>query len=479
VSARLGVALAGLVAAVALVAGSASAAAGGGTCPASNPPDELVLVGGSGQTAQLGTQFQSPLQVGLAARNGCPVTGNLAGVNVDFVAPGSGAGGMFSSTGTGTAVVGTDAQGLATAPVFTANFTAGSYHVDAESDYGTVELALTNTASGVPVAIGSQGGDGQQATVNTAYQQPLQAGVTDASGAPVQGAAVTFSVVPGTTGAGASFLGGQGAAVTGSNGVATSPLLLANGSPGRFTVVASVGGLTAVALYSLDNHAATTTIAVLATADPAARVGSRYRVPLRARVLDASGAPVEGAGVTFSIDAAAGGAGATFPDGAGQATELTDANGVATSPSLLANSTAGAFTATADVTGTADPAVFTLRNRAAAPAAIAAGVASGESTVVGRPFAVPLVVTVTDRYGNPVAGATVVFHAPARGPSGWFAVGSKGRHAATVARKTSSRGIAVAPRFTANDRAGGYVVTVTARGGSGRGTFALVNVPRG
>jgi hypothetical protein len=295
------------------------------------------------------------------------VTGNLAGVNVDFVAPGSGAGGMFSSTGTGTAVVGTDAQGLATAPVFTANFTAGSYHVDAESDYGTVELALTNTASGVPVAIGSQGGDGQQATVNTAYQQPLQAGVTDASGAPVQGAAVTFSVVPGTTGAGASFLGGQGAAVTGSNGVATSPPLLANGSPGRFTVVASVGGLTAVALYSLDNHAATTTIAVLATADPAARVGSRYRVPLRARVLDASGAPVEGAGVTFSIDAAAGGAGATFPGGAGQATELTDANGVATSPSLFANSTAGAFTATADVTGTADPAVFTLRNRAAAP----------------------------------------------------------------------------------------------------------------
>jgi protocatechuate 3,4-dioxygenase beta subunit len=478
VSGRLAVALAGLLAAVALVAGSGSAAAAGESCPADNPPDELVLVGGSGQTAQLGSQFQSPLQVGLAASDGCPVTGNLAGVNIDFVAPGSGASGVFSSTGTGTAVVGTDAQGVASAPMFTANFTAGSYHVDAESDYGTVELSLTNTASGVPAAIASAGGDGQQATVNSEYAQPLQARVTDASGAPVQGAAVTFSVVPGTTGAGASFLGGQGPAVTGSNGVATSPALLANGNPGRFTVVASAGGVTAVAVYSLDNHAASTTITALKTAAPAAEVGTRYRAPLQARVVDASGAPVEGASVTFSIDGAAGGADAAFAGGAGQATELTGADGVATSPPLLANTTAGTFTATADLAGPGGPAVFTLRNRAAAPAAIAAGAASGETAAVWHRFAVPLVVTVTDRYGNPVAGATVVFRAPVRGPSGRFAAGRHGRRVRTVARRTNASGIAVAPRFTANGRAGGYVVTVTARGGSGRAAFALVNVPR-
>jgi protocatechuate 3,4-dioxygenase beta subunit len=467
------VALPGLLAAAALGVGAGTASADG-SCPAVNPPDELVLVGGSGQTAQLGSPFQSPLQVQLVASDGCPATGNLAGIDVDFVAPASGPSGVFASTGTQTAVVGTDAQGVATAPGFTADFTAGSYHVAAESDHGTVELSLTNTASGVPAGIVAAGGDAQQATVNGEYAQSLEARVTDAGGAPVQGAAVTFSVVPGLTGAGASFLGGQGGAVTASNGVATSPPLLANGSPGRFTVVASVEGVTAVATYTLDNHAASTTIAALKASDPAAGVGTRYRTPLQARVLDASGAPVEGASVTFSVDAAAGEAGATFVGGGGQATVLTGPDGVATSPQLLANTTAGTFTATAGLAGTTDPAVFTLRNRAAAPAAIAAGVASGESALAGHRFSVPLVVTVTDRYGNPVAGATVVFRAPARGPSGRFAGGAR-----TAARKTNSRGIAVAPRFTANGRAGGYVVTVTAKGGTERGAFALVNLPSG
>jgi protocatechuate 3,4-dioxygenase beta subunit len=471
------VVFAGFLAVVALVARAGPASADG-SCPAVNPPDELVLVGGSGQTAQLGSGFESPLQVELAASDGCPATGNLAGVNVDFVAPGSGASGVFASTGGGTAVVGTNAQGIATAPTFTADFTAGSYHVDAESDYGTVALALTNTASGVAAAIASAGGDGQQTTVNSEYAQPLEARVTDASGAPVQGAAVTFSAVPGTTGAGASFLGGQGGAVTGSNGIAISPPLLANGNPGRFTVVASVNGVSSVATYSLDNHAASTSIAAMATADPAASVDTRYRTPLQARVLDATGAPVEGASVTFAIDATADGPGATFLGGTAQATVLTDATGVATSPTLLANTTAGTFTATADLTGTPDPATYTLHNRAAAPTAIAAGAASGEAAVVGHRFLVPLAVTVTDRYGNPAAGATVVFRAPSRGPSGRFA-GPRAKRIRTVARTTNSHGIAVAPRFTANATTGGYVVTVTARSGSGRAAFALVNQPRG
>ncbi len=462
---------------VLLAIGVGPSAGAGNACPASNPPNTLVLTGGSGQTAQVGRQFQGNLQVALANSDGCPLTGNLAGIGVDFVAPGGGASGIFASTGTGVAVVGTDAQGTATAPPFTADDTAGSYSVDAESDYGTVRLYLTNTAGGLPAAIAVQGAAGQEASVNERYAQPLQARVTDANGNAVQGAAVSFSIVPGITGAGASFLGGQGTATTNSNGIATSPPLLANGSPGRFAATASTDGLSAVATYTLDNHAAPMTIETTATSDPIATVDSRYRTPLQARVLDAGGQPVEGASVTFSVQPSGSGAGATFVGGAMQATEATDANGLATSPPLLANKTAGRYIATATAAGGSQAATYTLENRAAAPATITAGAASGESTPAGTRFPVRLAVTVFDTDGNPVAGAAVVFSAPAHGPSGRFAL-RKRTMSRTVRVPTNSNGIAVAPPFAAGATAGGYIVTAVVKGTSKRAAFALVNQPR-
>src|SRR5438874_1768823 len=88
---------------------------------ADEPTGKLELVGGSGQTAQLGKPFETPLQVRLANTNGCPVTGNMAGRLVDFSAPADGPGGTFAATGSRDAIVGTDAQGTATAPSFVAN----------------------------------------------------------------------------------------------------------------------------------------------------------------------------------------------------------------------------------------------------------------------------------------------------------------------------------------------------------------------
>jgi hypothetical protein len=69
--------------------------------------------------------------------------------------------------------------------------------------------------------------------------------------------------------------------------------------------------------------------------------------------------------------------------------------------------------------------------------------------------------------------AKVVFIAPLLGPSGRF---THGRRRVTVT--TGVKGIAVAPRFTANRIAGGFVVTVSVRGSSARAAFALVNAPR-
>jgi protocatechuate 3,4-dioxygenase beta subunit len=472
----------GLTAAVALAASGAGARAASSACPTSNPPNELVLAGGSGQQAQLGKQFAQNLQVALANTNGCPLTGKLAGVTVNFDAPGSGASGIFAGSGSREAYVGTDSQGVATAPPFTANFTVGTYTVDAHSDYGTVELSLSNAANGLPSAIAATGTANQEATVNGSYGQPLQARVTDANGNPVQGAAVSFSILPGPTGASANFLGAAPSATTDSNGLATSPALMANGVPGRFSATASTAGVSTVAIYTLVNHATAMTLQPTSLHDPRATVDSRYRSSLQAHLLDAGGQPIEGATVTFAITAADNGAAATFLGGTGQATALTDANGVATAPPLIANKIAGSFTGTATALG-AQPGRYTLENLAAAPTTITAGAVNGQSTTVGERFPIPLAVTVTDNNGNPVAGAIVTFTAPARGSSGVFLVPRPKKNTVRTSRivrvRTNSKGIAVASPFTANASVGGYAVTATVKGSSVQTAFSLLNLPRG
>jgi adhesin/invasin len=358
------------VAVVALVAGAGPAVAGSppaDDCPTSNPPNLLKLADGSPQTAQLGKPFQTNLQVALANSNGCPVTGSLAGIPVTFVAPSAGASGSFASSGAHTVTVGTNAEGLATAPSLTANDVAGPFSVSAGSSYGTVELSLTNTAGGVPAAIAATGRSGQAMNVKKTYARPL-----------------------------------------------------------------------------------------------------------RAHVLDADGRPVPGVTVMFSLPAAAGGAGATFLGGGTQATATTDDNGQASSPPLQANDTAGRFTATAGVTELAKPVRYPLRNLAGKPAAIKAGAANGQATQAGSRFPIPLAVTVTDASKNPVAGALVTFTAPAQGPSGHFTT-RRARATRIVRVRADAQGVAVAPAFTANTRAGGYAVTATVAGSDRRTAFALVN----
>jgi protocatechuate 3,4-dioxygenase beta subunit len=452
-----------------------SAAGGANACPASNPPNMLTIVGGSSQTAQLGKSFQENLRVALANSNGCPLTGSLAGISIDFVAPSTGASGTFVSSGSNVAVVGTDATGVATAPPFTANGAAGAYSIHAQSDYGTTELYLTNTAHGVARTIAAAGATEQSVNVLDRYANPLVATVLDADGQPVQGASVAFSLGAGTYGAGATFVGGgaQATAITDSSGHATSPSFIANGVAGPFLATASAEGISEPVTYSLHNVAVKTTLATTTRATQTATVDTSYARPLQATVLGADGRPVEGASVTFSLGSSASGPGATFAGGGTQATELTNASGLATSPRLQAGTTAGRFTATATTAGVIDPVTFSLRNVAGKPATIVAGVAASESTPAGSRFPVWLAVTVSDANDNPVPGAQVTFRAPTRGPSGHF-----GKRARTVRVTTNAAGIAVAPSFTASGRAGGYVVTASVRGAKRAAAFALVNERR-
>jgi adhesin/invasin len=308
----------------------------------------------------------------------------------------------------------------------------------------------------------------------------LDALVLDANGQPVSGAAVDFQIDTGTAGASAVFTSGgtQATAISDANGIATSPGLIANGSPGHFAATASIDGVTPTVSFELRNLA--TRLTAVARGE-AGTVDSRYRRPLRARVTDVHGRPIQGVSVTFALPQAATGAGASFLGGSSQATATTDTRGEASSPPILANGTAGRFTATATIAADPKPIVYSLHNLAAQPAAIAIGAASGEATPTGSRFPIRLAVTVTDKDGNPVSGTLVTFAAPAgRGPGGYFTIQDRKRHrshASRIARvRTDRNGVAIAPAFSANAQAGGYAVTV--RAGGAKAAFALVNNPR-
>jgi protocatechuate 3,4-dioxygenase beta subunit len=497
--------LVGGAAAVAAFNATGSAQARAFACPTSNPPDTLVLAGGTPQTAKLHQAFAEMLQLMLVNSNACPVTTNEAGVSVTFTAPTSGATGTFAASGSNTIKVGTNASGQASAAGFTANGTAGSYTVTASSDYGSVSFSLTNSASGIAAMITGTPTN-ESATTGTRYAQPLQATVLDANGSPVENAAVTFTLgsVSGgggasggsTAAAGASFDGGsaQATETTNAAGVATSPLFTANSTAGAFTATAATAGIIEPVSFALDNLAGKPpTIIALAPAKQSATVGARYRKPLEVKLLDRTGKPLQGLTVAFSLgtnsgagagangSGGGGAAGASFAGGSSQATAVTDADGIATSPRFSANVSAGRYTATATTTGTSEAATFSLDNLAGKAPTITASSDMKHSATVGSRYAKPLEVRVRDGSGTPLQGATVTFTLGASGGGGSGSASASGATfvggSAQATETTNAAGIATSPHLEANTTAGSFTATATTAGTSNGASFLLHNLP--
>jgi Calx-beta domain len=112
----------------------------------------ISIKAGDGQTAAINSAFATQLQV-TVTESGNPVSG----VPVTFTAPASGASGTFQTTGTNTATVNTDANGVATAPALTANGAAGGpYNVVASTNAGSpsFNFSLTNAKGNQTITFG-------------------------------------------------------------------------------------------------------------------------------------------------------------------------------------------------------------------------------------------------------------------------------------------------------------------------------------
>ena len=432
-------------------------------------PGSITATGGGSQSAQINTPFAAPFVALVKDGSANP----LSGVSVTFTAPANGPSGTFAGGGT-TATVTTNFQGVATSPIFTANANAGGpYNVNAAvaGVPNPATYSLTNTG-GAPASITATSGGGQSTPVNTAFAAPLVATVKDAGSNPVSGAAVTFTSP--TFGAGAIFAGGQSlvTAITNASGVATSPALTANATPGGpYTVNATVSGVLTAASYSLTNTAGVPASITATSGGPqSAQINAAFAAPLVATVKDKNGNPISGVSVTFTAPAS--GASGTFSGGSATATVTTNSSGVATSPVLTANGTAGGpYVVNATVAGVPTPATFSLTNNGGAPASITITGGNNQSAPVNSALPSPLAVLVQDVGGNPVGGATVTFTSPSFGASGTFP-GSQ--HLVSVT--TNSSGIATAPTFTTNGTVGGpYTVNASVGGVLTSAAFSVTN----
>jgi hypothetical protein len=425
-------------------------------------PANITAAAGTPQSAIVGTAFATQLQATVKDSFNNPVSG----ATVTFAAPSSGASGTFAG---GVTTATTNASGIATAPVFTANTVAGGPYIVTASVAGVstpANFSLTNLA-GSASSITTASGTPQSAAINTAFAAPLQAIVQDSFNNPVAGATVTFAT-PGS-GASGTFASGVNTATTNSSGVATAGAFTANSTAGGpYIVRASVPGAVAgAANFSLTNLAGpAASIAATAGTPQSATVNTAFATQLQATVKDSANNPVNGITVTFATPAS--GSSGTFAGGVKTAT--TNPSGVAIAPVFSANTAAGPYTVTASVSGVATPTNFSLTNLAGAAANITATAGASQSASINTAFATQLQATVKDSLNNPVNGATVTFTVPASGASGTFAGGV---NTAT----TNASGVANAPVFTANGTAGGpYTVTASTPGVAVSASFSLTNL---
>ena len=204
----------------------------------------MTAIAGTPQNVSVGSPYAVSLAVRVVDGNNAPA----ANVAVTFTVPAVGASGTFA----GNTTVLTDAGGIATAPVLTANLVAGPFVATAAAGMLTSTFSLTNLAAGVP-SITAVMGTPQSTIIGTLFPAALQALVRDGGGNPVPGATVTFLLPAG--GASGTFPGNVTTVnvSTGLNGIASAPAITANSIAGSFVATATSSGITLPASFSLAN----------------------------------------------------------------------------------------------------------------------------------------------------------------------------------------------------------------------------------
>ncbi|MEW5930387.1 MAG: Ig-like domain-containing protein [Gemmatimonadota bacterium] len=379
----------------------------------------IARTAGDGQTAGVGTAVATAPSVTITDQYGNPV----AGVSVTFAASGNG-----SVTGSPAT---TDASGVATAGSWTLATTAGANTLTATAGALSTTFTATGTV-GAAANIAKTAGDGQTAGVGAAVATAPSVTITDQYGNPVAGVSVTFAA----SGNG-SVTGSP--ATTDASGVATVGSWTLGTTVGANTLTATAGALSTT-FSATATVGAAANIAKTAGDGQTASVGTAVATAPSVTITDQYGNPVPGVSVTF----AASGNGSVTGSPA-----TTDASGVATVGSWTLATTAGANTLT--VTAGALSTTFSATGTGGAAANIAKTAGDAQTATVGSAVATAPSVTITDQYGNPVAGVSVT-----------FAVASGGGSVTGATQTTDATGVATVGSWTLGTTAGANTLTATA-----------------
>jgi adhesin/invasin len=391
----------------------------------------VSVVGTATFTGPAGEALATPLRVRVADAGGSP----LEGQTVTFSVTGGG-GSVAPTTST------TNSSGEATA-VWTLGTATGQQ---------TAQAAVAGVSAPATFVAVSSAGAPSAITINAGNNQTGQAGASvgiapsvrlrDRFGNNVAGVSVFFSVS-----AGGGSVTGSGA-TTNAEGIATvgSWQLGPNVGVNRLTALAVFNGVqgnpvefTATAAAGPANRVTALTATTINQV-----VGTNVSPLPSIRVTDAAGNPVAGVQVTF-----AGSTGSTVNG----TTKQTSADGVATVDGWLLGTAVQTYTLTATVPGILTPTVFTATTRASSAASVTAVAGNGQTAFVGRPVDIEPSVRVNDAFGNPIAGAEVVFTVVAGGGS-------------AVARTqiTNAAGIATVGGWTLGETPGANTLRATVTG---------------
>jgi len=211
----------------------------------------------AGTTIGEGAALTSPVNSIYANMNSLPVSSTVSASSVKLF---SGTPSLSGCANPGTAVTGTVSLNgnsivfTPTSPLVAAgtyqfvvcgSVKGGNGALLGSSGVGAsgVDFIRNFTISQTATTMSKTAGDGQSTVVSTPFSTNLKVTITDQTGAPISGLAVTFSIVAGGSGAAATFASSS-VINTAADGSATAPTLTANAIAGAFTVSATAGSLT-------------------------------------------------------------------------------------------------------------------------------------------------------------------------------------------------------------------------------------------
>ena len=343
-------------------------------------PASLTVVSGEGQRAPVGRRLGAPITVQVVSRGGRPIPG----VPVRFSASDGGSlspdvdtsnsHGIARSAWTlgpapGRQRLTPSVDGVASAPVFVA---------EADPVPANVRIALAS--------------DGAAGMAGELIGDPIAIRVTDSAGAALADLPVTWAV-------GDGGLMAEYDARTDSLGQARARWRLGKraGLQAARALVGNPRTMPAFVVTAIAHAGAPAAVQVLSGGGQTGDVGSELKKPIVVRVVDAAGNPVPGA--TLLARAAAGTVSDTLP--------ASDSTGRVSVRWTLGR-TAGAQHLRLRLDDADTTLTVTVRARSLAPANLALESPPG-SAPAGRPLAKPVVVLVTDAYGNPVSDRPVRF----------------------------------------------------------------------